>query len=262
MPVNDRYVTYRDHQMLHLKAQVELFHLSFLRQFATQIDGKLYAIKGGCNLRFFFNSIRYSEDLDIDICIVEQKTLEKKVDKILTSSSLHRLLQKYDIRQLDVTSPKQTQTTQRWKIQLHTEQAQVSYPTKIEFSRRHNNGAIPSQLEDINAQICHSYQIPPLRLSHYGLEEAISQKILALAFRSLTQARDIFDLYHLLHLGAPVLSMDQDMLLKAQEALLSVPFSDYKSQVVSFLAPDAQEQYNNAAYWDEMLNKVLSYLAG
>ena len=54
--------------MLVPKAQVELFHLLFLRLFSAQIEPDFYAIKGGCNLRFFFESVRYSEDLDIDVC--------------------------------------------------------------------------------------------------------------------------------------------------------------------------------------------------
>ena len=61
---------------------VELFHLMFLRQFNNNIASELYAIKGGCNLRFFFQSVRYSEDLDIDIQTIQKQTLENKVNKI------------------------------------------------------------------------------------------------------------------------------------------------------------------------------------
>ena len=118
------------------KAQVELFHLFFLRQFSAQIDAKLYAVKGGCNLRFFFGSVRYSEDLDLDICTIAQETLENKINKLLGSKTLLNALQPYGIIRLENTAPKQTPTTQRWKIQLHTETAEMPYPTKIEFSRR------------------------------------------------------------------------------------------------------------------------------
>ena len=100
-------------------ALVEIFHLMFLRQFSMQIDANLYAIKGGCNLRFFFSSPRYSEDLDVDVCTVAQKTLENKVNKLLTTPPLLKLLQPYGILQLSVTAPKQTATTQPWKIKLY-----------------------------------------------------------------------------------------------------------------------------------------------
>ncbi len=46
---------------------VELFHLLFLDQLGRKLDKSFYALKGGCNLRFFMKSIRYSEDVDIDI---------------------------------------------------------------------------------------------------------------------------------------------------------------------------------------------------
>src|SRR3990167_11247426 len=93
------------------KMQVEIFHLLFLQQFASQIAPTLYAIKGGCNLRFFFASVRYSEDLDIDVATIQKLTLEKKITKILKSPALSKLLQEYDIRRITFSAPKQTPTT-------------------------------------------------------------------------------------------------------------------------------------------------------
>ena len=45
----------------------ELFHLEFLRCLSRKIRAEFYALKGGVNLRFFFKSFRYSEDMDIDV---------------------------------------------------------------------------------------------------------------------------------------------------------------------------------------------------
>ena len=245
---------------LNPKAQVELFHLMFLRQFSMQIDAGLYAIKGGCNLRFFFGSARYSEDLDLDVCIMAQETLENKVNKLLNAPPLLKLLQGHGITQLEVTSPEQMPTTQRWKIQLHTENAEMAYPTKIEFSRR--NEKIQAELTSVDMKICQAYRLAPMRLSHYGLKEAVAQKVLALAHRPLTQARDIFDLYHLLHLGKPQLSfsLKKNTLAQAEEALLSISFNDYKSQVVNFLEPSEQAIYSHTDYWATITNEVFHYL--
>jgi len=247
--------------MLAPKACVELFHLMFLRQFNTQIDADLYAIKGGCNLRFFFNSVRYSEDLDIDICTIQKETLTNKVNKILSSPSLLKLLQGYGISQIATTAPTQTQTTQRWKIQLYIETAEMPYHTKIEFSRR--NEKIFAELANVNMKICQAYQLAPLRFAHYNLSDALEQKILALAHRTLTQARDIFDIYHLLHIATPPkLKITNDILLKAQESLLSISFDDYKSQVVNFLESEQQPSFDNEAYWKEVSDVVFNYLNG
>ena len=51
---------------------VELFHLQFVRALGAGPDKAKYAIKGGCNLRFYFGSIRYSEDLDLDVRFIGQ----------------------------------------------------------------------------------------------------------------------------------------------------------------------------------------------
>lgn len=243
------------------KRQVEFFHLMFLRQFSSQISAGLYAIKGGCNLRLFFNSIRYSEDLDLDIQTIQKQTLENKVNKILTSPSLLKLLQGDGISKIEVTSPKQTQTTQRWKIQLHTDRSEMPLYTKIEFSRR--QGKFQSELGDISMEVCRQYRLPPTRLSHYGFEEAIIQKIVALANRSLTQARDIYDLYHLLHVTPHLkIPLAKNILEKAEDALLSISFEDYKSQVVSFLESEHQQIFDSKDYWEVISNEVLNYLNG
>lgn len=247
--------------MFTIKAQIEIFHLMFLRQFSAQIDANLYAIKGGCNLRFFFDSVRYSEDLDLDVCIIQKQTLENKVNKILTSLSLLKLLQGYGITQIEITTPKQTSTTQRWKIQLHVDHTEMSYHTKIEFSRRHV--IFYPEFGNVSMKTCQMYHLPPIRLSHYGLQEAISQKILALANRSLTQARDIFDLYHLLHIDKPpILFLKKTILTKAEEALLSIGFNDYKSQVINFLESAEQPKFDNKHYWETISNTVFLYLNG
>jgi len=68
----------------------------FLRQFDHQTAANLYAIKGGCNLRFFFNSYRYSEDLDLDVQTMQPQTLENKVNKIINTRPLLTLLQSFD----------------------------------------------------------------------------------------------------------------------------------------------------------------------
>jgi predicted nucleotidyltransferase component of viral defense system len=47
---------------------VELFHLVFVRALFSELsDKRLVAIKGGINLRFYFQSVRFSEDLDLDV---------------------------------------------------------------------------------------------------------------------------------------------------------------------------------------------------
>lgn len=65
---------------------IELFHLVFLRALvAKNEDRALVSLKGGCNLRFYFGSVRYSEDIDFDAVVISKDTLKNKVDRLLRS---------------------------------------------------------------------------------------------------------------------------------------------------------------------------------
>jgi hypothetical protein len=62
---------------------IEVFHLLFLRSFGARVDKTLFALKGGCNLRFYHRSIRYSEDMDLDVRTMAQGTLRSNVEAVL-----------------------------------------------------------------------------------------------------------------------------------------------------------------------------------
>ena len=68
--------------MFSVKEYIEIFHLIFLRHLENKLDKTLYSLKGGCNLRFFFKSIRYSEDIDFDIQNINKETLRTKINKL------------------------------------------------------------------------------------------------------------------------------------------------------------------------------------
>lgn len=62
---------------------VELFHVAFLDVLSRRLQPDRYVLKGGVNLRYFFGSPRYSEDIDLDSLGVPVFNLEKKVDDLL-----------------------------------------------------------------------------------------------------------------------------------------------------------------------------------
>ena len=45
---------------------IEAFHLAFLQVLQARVQQEHYVLKGGANLRYFFDSVRYSEDIDLD----------------------------------------------------------------------------------------------------------------------------------------------------------------------------------------------------
>src|SRR5712692_8526136 len=200
---------------------VERFHLLFLAQLGTRLDKKLYALKGGCNLRFFWKSIRYSQDIDFDVHTIAQHTLQKNVRQILGAPGFKQILRSFKIQLTQVSEPKQTSTTQRWKVHLQAEVSGTDLPTKIEFSRRKFDLGIVFGPAD--PEILIAYDLRPIIASHYDLESAFGQKLEALLGRKETQARDIFDLAFLSERGAKgaATKMGKEKVARASEIVRS-----------------------------------------
>ncbi len=207
--------------LLNIQA-VEQFHLLFLTQLGARFDKKLYALKGGCNLRFFWKSIRYSKDIDLDVHTIAKQTLQKNISQILDAPGFKRILQTAKLELTSISEPKQTSTTQRWKIHLRSQASAADLPTRIEFARR-NNFDPGIEFGPADSEIVAAYNLRPVIASHYGLETAFNQKIDALINRKETQARDVFDLEFLSQRGAKgsAVKMDKDRLIKASEITLS-----------------------------------------
>src|SRR3990172_4324974 len=240
---------------------VEQFHLLFLAQLSRRVDKKLFVVKGGCNLRFFHRSIRYSEDMDLDLGGVDAHVFRDKVREIFASRPFAQMLEGRDIRIDHVTEHKQTDTTQRWKLGLRVEGAAGRLPTKIEFSRRGLDEGVA--FDSVDANLARAYQLPPLMVSHYDGATAWRQKVGALAGRRETQARDVFDLHHLLVTGGAagaVDACDPRMAERASTNAMTVDFRMFKSQVLAYLPPDDQAQYDSPSVWDTILLEVADAL--
>ncbi len=242
---------------------VELFHLLFLAQLGQKVDKKRYALKGGCNLRFFFGSPRYSEDMDLDVQLEPVETLREKVSSILSSKPFKQLLQVRGIAIEHFTESKQTETTQRWKLGIAIESTELPLPTKIEFSRR--GMGVSARFESVSAELIGRYGLPPIMTNHYPAEAAFRQKIQALISRSVTQARDVFDLHLLLASGLDSKSVIRESgvdVKEVQNRLLSVDFEQFKGQVLAYLPPEWQSQYDSSEVWDRMVLAVVESLQG
>ena len=244
----------------------EIFHFCFLEKLLKISDTDMYVLKGGVNLRFFFNSPRYSEDMDIDVLVGSVSTLRKNGFKILEDKAFRRSLLTYGITDIEVNNPakaKQTETTQRFKFSLATATHQ-RFPTKVEFSRRGAN--VENYVNEmVNPEIARQYKKLSFRCNHYPGELAVFQKIQALAGRPATQARDVFDL-GLLHAGgySNAIKLNEnltrDLRDKACEALMSLTFDDFKGQVVDYLEVENREYYNSPAAWEQLQENILELL--
>lgn len=242
------------------RAQVaELFHIAFLDVLATRLEPSRYVLKGGTNLRYFFGSARYSEDIDLDLHGRPPMNMEQKIDGVLDSPAIKILLRVKGLAVAEHSKPKQTATTRRWKIGIAAPGHADPVRTKVEFSSR--NGDPRYALEAIPGEVVAPYALRAPSVQHYLDEAATEQKVVALADRTETQARDVFDLDLLLRLRAlPPGSLDPELLTRAAELALQLPFASYRDQVLPFLEPGAVELYGSEGSWERMQTFVAESL--
>jgi predicted nucleotidyltransferase component of viral defense system len=240
---------------------VEFFHLSFLEVLQVRVSRNNYVLKGGTNLRYFFKSPRYSEDIDFDTEGVSRWKLESKIDEVLGSRPLATLLRIKGMAIERASKPKQTETTQRWKVILNASNLTEKVPTKIEFSRRGADAR--NRLDQVPQDIVQPFALRPPTVRRYLAEAMIEQKIAALVDRAETQARDVFDLDLLFRqtpspLGLGVIPPQR--LQTAIDRVLEFTFEAYHSLVVRFLNPDVIELYESPDAWEQIQRAVIDRL--
>jgi predicted nucleotidyltransferase component of viral defense system len=232
---------------------IEFFHLAFLQVVQARLDQSRYVLKGGASLRYFFGSLRYSEDIDLDAVEIEPWKLEPKIDEALSSPAMGILLRSEGLALDQVTKPKQTATTQRWKPMVTVAGRRSPVRTKIEFSHR---SADPRRvLEAVPERVVAPYALRPPTMLHYTAPAAIEQKVTALAHRSETQARDLFDLEMLLRQDPEAVTVGAiapSTLDLAVERAFELPFQAFTDQVVRFLDAGIVELYDNPTAWGSM----------
>lgn len=245
----------------------EVFHLLFLRELVRAIPPSTFVLKGGANLRFFFRSIRYSEDMDIDAAGLGVHVLRERVTQVLGAPRFADSLRTFgieDLRLPDMARAKQTETVQRFKIGLLSV-AGEDLPTRVEFSRRGLEEGV--RVETVAAEILAAYRLPPVVIPHYDARTAATQKVRALFSRAQPQARDIFDLY-LLSSQRDVMEaglaqvFPQDSIRRASERIHSIEYRQYRDTVVSFLGSEDMSAYDSPQIWDEIRLRVLALFEG
>ena len=130
--------------------------------------------------------------------------------------------------------------------------------TKVEFSRR--GVSHDYAFEAIDPLLVGTYSLTPFLANHYTSQAAYRQKLEALITRSVTQARDVFDLFLLLSTGVDLRLENFDLNERLGEAAsnaMSITFDVFKGQVLSYLHPDYQKNYDSHDVWDGMVLKVV-----
>ncbi len=137
----------------------------------------------------------------------------------------------------------------------------TTLPTKIEFSRR----AVGQEIahEPVDAELIRRYRLYPVLVQHYIGAAAFAQKVAALAQRSQTQARDVFDLNLLLDSGAgasPATGDTISLIPRAMENALAVGYDAFAGQVLAYFEPEYQDHYRPRRVWERLQERVINAL--
>jgi hypothetical protein len=255
----------------------EAFHVLLIEYLAKQLGPRL-VLKGGVNLRLFFESPRYSQDIDFDATPDTRSAAKAAISKSLRDPHLRRLFVELgggDIRVPERPS-KDTDTTLRYKFGIVTSGG-IDLPTKIEISFRPRPSLDAPVVDSVAPSLADGYRsvahgrsasprgsattpaLPVLMVLHYGRIPAIRQKVEALALRNEVQSRDIFDLdvLHATRLDTAEAdrlrkNLTDRVLREAAVRALEIPFAAYRDEVLDYLDPADVIRYDDATAWDDM----------
>lgn len=240
---------------------VELLQLAFLQVLATRVSPAQYVVKGGANLRLFDESTRRSQHIDFDYLGGAFWRIEDQIDSILVSPALTGFLRLAGFEIADVSKPKQTDTTRRWKFTVVGEGAWLN--SKIEFSAR---GAGDPEREMVSARLdalALSVGLRAVRAQHYLPPAAIRQRITALSQRSETEPRDVFDLDFLFARYPRSIQpgdVDPVLLDDAIGDAVAIGYDAYEEMVLDFLEDEIVEIYARPEVWEDMVLGVVARL--
>ncbi len=239
---------------------IELFQLAFLEVASVELPLAEHALKGGGNLRFFLRSPRRSRDLDFDYLGRGFDDFADRVDRVLSSRVLTELLRTRTITMLNPRRAKDTRMVKRWKLTLAAS-GMEEVSSKIEFSAREVRGEpVFEQLDDALAQKLRGRAV---RLNHYPPSLTIEQKVSALAQRSQTEPRDVFDLDHLFREYPEAFAQARLEPNAAREAIaraLDLKYGDYVTLVVHYLDEELFPLHATEDAWNDMVLRVTARL--
>lgn len=237
----------------------ELLHLVLLQVMPSYLPVSDYVVKGGANLRLFYGSRRRSQDIDFDYLGSRFHAVEGAIDAALASRAFRDLLRVAGVEMSEPTKPKQTDTTRRWKFQVDGPDAHLS--TKVEFSAR--DADTEHAFEAARGDLGRAIGLRVVKAEHYLPRAAIRQKIQALAQRSQTEPRDVFDLDLLFAThGSEIHAGDVDpvILAGAIDAALGIPYEAYRDLVVEYIEDEFVAIYGRPEVWTDMTLGVVDRL--
>ncbi len=260
MPIN---------QPLSPRQAREVLHLALLEELAAKLGTEHWSVKGGVNLRAYFGSVRYSEDIDLDVAPFKRQAVKKHLRETLKPGGrFARRLREYGIQELRIDEKeisKDSETTLRFKRQVVV--GGVPHSTTVEVSFRGPRDGDSPRLAPVHPMVTALYGswFAAVFAMHYPRESAISQKLDALANRTAVQARDVFDICWLLRepvsddaLGRMAQRLGRADLQGARARAQEIPYDEYRDKVLEYLDPADAGTYTGEEVWLEQQVSVIS----
>ena len=235
----------------------ESFHLAFLQALASRANLSAWALKGGGNLRFFYGSARFSEDIDLDTFDIEPWAFQDRVDQTLASDLLRRTLGLLGSRIDYLNLKERSETKSKWVVGVRQPSETEPVYTQIEVSHREYPYREFAKVEPVTETAVARYAAALRRptFGHYLPRAAVAQKIDALWGRDVRQPRDVFDLDLLFRIAPDAVSrgdVDEAGLRAALTRLFEIGYDEYRAKVLSFIEPDALPLYESSEAWESM----------
>jgi len=217
--------------------------------FTNSLRGEL-VLKGGFAMRVMANSHRFTKDIDLAASpAIPLRVVQNCIRKAIAEIKGVGLLQN-----LSVSEPKQTDTTQRWKIGGRVGDHDLNLT--IEVSRRNTVD------QDLNNT---SYETPgagygPVPIACIGLPSLASAKLDCLANPRREAPRDIYDLYLLIKMDVrptpeAIASYGEEKLAEIRDMiwhkLEKMDYETCRTQLAGFLPSEVAVKLTPEV-WDEM----------
>ena len=247
----------------------EVVHVVMLRELVRRIGADSFVLKGGVNLRLYFASVRYSQDMDLDGEPSLAHQIRDVIGGFFASREVGELLRQVGIRELDPGEGpnKDTETTFRHKFHI-VGAGSIRYSTKVEVSYRDRHPDDDSMVDPVaNETIVKYLPDEQVEVRHYLRVPALRQKIAALAGRATPQTRDVFDIYMLLRGALETVPharlrtvLRDDQLDEAMSHAYQLTYEGFQGQVLEFLDDEDVSRFDSAEEWDEIRLETIDFI--
>lgn len=242
------------------QAAIELMQTRVLSALFNRVVDREIVLKGGFAMKVIANSQRLTKDIDLH---ANGATVERV--QSITRSAIKELEKSKLLDDFKVTEPKQTDTTQRWKINGRIAGGETPVHLVIEVSRR---GNIPTELiAPVRFEPSPIFGAPPAIVETLNPTAIGAAKFDALSSVTRESPRDVFDLDVLREMRieppssifaekytADVLA---EKLMIITDKLEKMDFDTVKDTLLPSLAPEVQNNFG-PAQWETM--RINTYL--